>query len=259
MKWILHQYKRVHRLRALEGEGHKSSAVLAALECQLEMIVEDYHNWLDTLAYYSINNGVTITINSADIEDANVFDPDQTGAATFDEEVEWVTEKAPALLVILKKHAKDRSDGVVLREQLDKDSLIQVSPSLDDSISISPKTALNAVTPRNVIRTVDSAFCPAHAQVTAAIGSRSLVLNPPQLSETESDTIPDESGPEEPFADTANEQIEHATEEEEKIEEDPSWIDSPENRFILSLGKEEERELIEAMTRSPLETKCEVE
>ena len=105
---------------------------------------------------------------------------------------------------------------------------------------------------------MDPAFRSAHAQVTAAIGSRLSVLNPLQLSETESATIPDESGPEKPVADTANEQTKHVTVEENKIEEDP-WIDSPENRFILSLGEEEERELNEAMTCSPQETICAVE
>ena len=57
---------------------------------------------------------------------------------------------------------------------------------------------------------------------------------------------------------TANVPTEPVAVKENKIEEDLR-IDTVANRFILSLGEEEERELIEAMTRSPHEITCDVD
>ena len=51
-KWLLHQYKRVHRLSALEGDNQKSPH-RSCMKRQFEINAHDYQNWLNTHAAYS--------------------------------------------------------------------------------------------------------------------------------------------------------------------------------------------------------------
>lgn len=119
LKWLIHQYKRIHWLCALGGDNCESYCH-AALQCQLEYGPNDYHDWLEKLAAYSMIHDIAVTINGEDIEDAKVLDSLQTGAAMFDDQVGWVTAKAPAFFALLQTHAKDRANGVVSCEQFEK-------------------------------------------------------------------------------------------------------------------------------------------
>ena len=104
-KWLLHQYKRVHRLLELGG-GNTNSPHHTCLKRQFELIADDRENWLNTLAAYSIIHNVAVTISREDIEDANVLDSLPPGTAKFDEQLKWVEEKAPAALhVHLRRRA----------------------------------------------------------------------------------------------------------------------------------------------------------
>ena len=144
-KWLLHQYKRVHRLRELGGDNQNSSRH-TCLKRQIVLIAEDYQNWLNTIAAYSIIHNVAVTISREDIEDANVLDSLPPGTAKFDEQLKWVEEKAPALHVLLQRRASRRAEGIAPCEQFDKDISIYVSPNPYGPIVISPNNTSRATT-----------------------------------------------------------------------------------------------------------------
>ena len=128
-KWLLHQYKRIHRLHALGSNNYMATIS--------KTTAEDYQNWLDILSVYSIIHNTTITISSADIEEVDVSDSLQLGVAKFDYQLEWITERASKVFALLQQHARDRENRIVFREQFDNDVSFQVSPSLDGTITIS--------------------------------------------------------------------------------------------------------------------------
>ena len=128
-KWLHYQDKRIHRLHALGRDEYIATI--------LKTISEDYQNWLDILSVYAIIHNTTITISCSDIEDVNVSDSLQSDAARFDHQVDWITNKAPAIFALLQRHARDRENKIVLREQFDKDVSFHVSPSPEGTITIS--------------------------------------------------------------------------------------------------------------------------
>ena len=103
-KWLLHQYKRVHRFRALGGDNCESY-YYKSLKCQYQNIGVDYQNWVNTLAAFSIINDVTIIIDRSDIKDVQIYDSLRTDTDSFDEQVEWIEGKARATFSLLRRRA----------------------------------------------------------------------------------------------------------------------------------------------------------
>ena len=217
LKWPIHQYKRAHWLCALGGTNCENYCH-AALKCQFEIITNNYQNWLDTLAAYSIIHDVTISIARVDIEDAKVLNSFQAGAATFDDQVEWIKEKAPALLALLallKRNVRYRENGVVFREQFDKDISIHVLPCPIGPIVISPNNTSGAA-------------------ITNSL--------PPDGN---ADKAKENVGSN---CDAVTEPVETVILGGDKIDEALPVPDNPANKFIFLLGEAEEKKLREALT-----------
>ena len=94
---------------------------------QFEIIQEEYQNWLDNLVAHAHVRDAAITINQMDFVNAKVLDRSQAGIESFDDHVEWIEDKAPALFALLQRYVRHRQNRADF--QLYKDSSIFVSPS----------------------------------------------------------------------------------------------------------------------------------